>query len=317
MKSLKKWILDKEGLFIIITWWFIAFVIFTIMLGTSIKSVSKNLDITKETSTSYIQAFIESGDNVIPYNENISSVSVGVNSVDDKNVYKLDIRQYNYRYTIPFSKEMKVSGDVNSKATISYDLEVVEQYYISYNYTNKELSVNLIEISTEKAFTELPVSLKKTDSGSIHILWNNKDTGVEFNENQAFEIGKKGDFVVINGVETEIEFYNVDAVTGAPSIEYDKKTSNESPKVISFELVVEYNINSKQYTTKKYSTDGLNETETLIVNDSAEFFTEMIEDSVGINKAAFTLLIVSVVVEAVLLIGGVAGIIALKGTKDE
>ena len=99
MKAIKKWLFDKEGLFIVITWWFIAFVIFTIILGTSINSVSKNSHITKETSPSYVQEFIESGDNVIPYNENVASVSVGKYTEG----YKLDIRQYNRRYTVKYT----------------------------------------------------------------------------------------------------------------------------------------------------------------------------------------------------------------------
>ena len=101
MKAIKKWLLDKEGLFIVITWWFIAFVIFSIMLGTSIAAVSKNSEITKDTAANYVHEFIESGDNVIPYNENVASVSVGKYT----DGYKLDIRQYNYRYTVPYSLE--------------------------------------------------------------------------------------------------------------------------------------------------------------------------------------------------------------------
>ena len=313
MKAIKKWLFDKEGLFIVITWWFIAFVIFTIILGTSVNSVSKNSHITKETSPSYVHEFIESGDNVIPYNENVASVSVGKYAEG----YKLDIRQYNRRYTVKHTEEFQVVGSGSAKATISYDLEVVEQYYISYNYTTKQLSVDLVETKTEKAPEAFPASLKKTDSGSIHVLWNKEDTGVEITSGQTVTFGKDDDFVVVNGVKTPVEFYELDSETGKPVVEYDKQTSNEPAKVISFELVVEYKKTSKDYTTKKYSVDGLTEGEAAVVNDAANFYTQMIEGSIGINSSSFTLLIVSAVVDSVLLIGGVVAVIAMKRTKED
>lgn len=318
MKAIKKWLLDKEGLFIVITWWFIAFVIFTIILGTSINKVSKNLDVTKETSPTYVQEFIESGDNVIPYNENISSVSVGV-STNNQNVgvYKLDIRQYNHRYSVPFTQEFEVVGAGRSKATISYDLEVVEQYFVSYNYSAKQLSISLVQVSTEKASEAFPASLKKTDSGSIHVLWNKEDTGVEIKVNQPIEITKQDEFVVINGQVTTVEFYTLDGETGKPVVEYDKKTPTDPAKVIPFELIVEYKINSKEYTTKQYSTEGLTANETVVVNDAAVFYTQMIEGSIGINSSSFTLLIVSAVVDSLLLISGIVGIVLLKRSKED
>ena len=313
MKAIKKWLLDKEGLFIVITWWFIAFVIFSIMLGTSIAAVSKNSEITKDTAANYVHEFIESGDNVIPYNENVASVSVGKYT----DGYKLDIRQYNYRYTVPYSLETEVGGAGRSKVTVSYDLDVVEQYYLSYNYTTKQLSVKLVETSTEKAPESFPISLKKTESNAIHVLWNKEDTGVEINANQAITVGKDNDFVVINGVVTDVNFYDIDSETGKAVIEYDKKSSAEDAKIISFELVVEYKINSKEFTTKKYSTDGLTQNESLVVNDAAVFYTQMIEASIGINSSSFTLLIVSAVADAILLIGGVVGIILLIRSKED
>ena len=313
MKAIKKWLFDKEGLFIIITWWFIAFVIFTIMLGTSINAVSKNSKITAETSPSYVQEFIESGDNVIPYNENVASVSVGKYA----DGYKLDIRQYNRRYTVKHTEEFSVVGSGSAKATISYDLEVVEQYYISYNYTTKQLSVDLVEIKTEKAPEAFPASLKKTESGSIHVLWNKEDTGVEITSGQTVTFGKSDEFVVVNGVTTSVGFYEIDSETGKSAVEYDKQTSSDPAKVISFELEVEYKKTSKEYTTKKYSVDGLTEGEAAVVNDAANFYTQMIEGSIGINSSSFTLLIVSAVVDSLLLIGGIAAVIAIKRSKED
>ena len=58
MKAIKKWLMDKEGVFIVITWWVILFIVFSIILGTSIGNVVKNSEITAETSTTYIQDFI-------------------------------------------------------------------------------------------------------------------------------------------------------------------------------------------------------------------------------------------------------------------
>ena len=313
MKSIKKWLFDKEGLFIIITWWFIAFVIFSIILGTSAKSVVKNSDITTETAPSYVEAFIESGDNVIPYNENVASVSVG--KYEDG--YKLDVRQYNYRYTKNHTFEMEAAGAGRSKTTISYDLEVVESYYISYNYTKKNLSIALSEVSTEVAPETYPISLKKTDSGSIHVLWNSEDTGVEITNGQPINVGKDDDNVVINGVKTSVGFYELDPETGKPAIQYDKKSSSAAAKTVSFELVVEYTTKSKEYTKQYYSVKGLSQNEMLVVSDVADFYTEMIESSIGINSSSFTLLIVSTIVDSLLLIGGVTGIILIKRSKDE
>ena len=314
MKAIKKWLYDKEGLFIIITWWFIALVIFSIILGTSINNVSKNSQITKDTAPSYVEAFIESGDNVIPYNENVKSVSVG----KYKDGHKLDIREYHYVSSIEHTAEFTVAGAGTSIATIKYDLEVIQKYYLSYNYSAKKLTIQLFETSTEKAPENFPASLKKTESGSIHVLWNKEDTGVEIKVGEKITFGKQEEFVVVNGTVTDVQFYEVDAETNKAKVEYSKDTSSANViKEVSYELIVEYKNNAKTYTTPKYSTDDLNETEVKVLSDATLFYTEMIEGSIGINSSSFTLLIVSAVVDSLLVIGAVVGIILIKRSKDE
>ena len=313
MKAIKKWLFDKEGLFIIITWWFIAFVIFTIMLVSSINSVSKNLEITAETSSNYVHEFIESGDNVIPYNENVASVSVGKNSEG----YKLDIRQYNRRYTVNHTAEIQVIGSGSVKGVVSYDIEVIEQYYISYNYSTKQLSINLLQISKEVAPESFPATLKKTESNAIHVLWDKEDTGIEVDKSKTITFGKSDEYLVVNGEKTSVLFYGINSETGKEDIVYEKTTPESAAKVIPFELVVEYKINTKEFTTKKYSTDGLNEAEIAVVNDAANFYTQMIEGSIGINASSFTMLIVSAVADAVLVISGIVGIVVLKRSKED
>ena len=313
MKAIKKWLFDKEGLFIIITWWIIAFVIFTIMLGTSANSVSKNLKITRETSSSYVEAFIESGDNVIPYNEKVASVSVGKSDQG----YKLDIRQYNEKSVVKHEAETTAAGAGSSKVKVAYDLEKTEVYYISYNYTKKTLSIQLVETITEVAPETYPISLKKTDSGSIHVLWNSEDTGEEITAGSDITIGKEDDHVVVNGVKTNVGFYEKDPETGKDAITYDKKSSNAAAKVVAFELIVEYKTNTKEYTKQEFSVKGLSNNEMLIVGDAANFFTQMIEASIGISSSSYTLTIVSAVVDVVLLISGVVGIILIKRSKED
>ena len=83
MKAIKKWLMDKEGIFIVITWWIILFIIFTILLGVNINTVVKNSKITAENSSEYIHEFIKSGDVVYPYSEYIES-SCRHNETDDE-----------------------------------------------------------------------------------------------------------------------------------------------------------------------------------------------------------------------------------------
>ena len=106
MKAIKKWLFDKEGLFIIITWWSIALVIFSIILGTSIKGVVSNSKITADTIDGYVHEFIEQGDNITPYNENVVSTAVGIQNGE----YFLNVREYAHRYTKPCSEKFEISG---------------------------------------------------------------------------------------------------------------------------------------------------------------------------------------------------------------
>ena len=318
MKAIKKWLFDKEGLFIIITWWSIALVIFSIILGTSIKGVVSNSKITADTIDGYVHEFIEQGDNITPYNENVVSTAVGIQNGE----YFLNVREYAHRYTKPCSEKFEISGTGTgtSAVTVEYGLECVDSYYIMYNYTSKTLTIELLKQKEEIVQDAYPIKINQTDSKAIHVLWNNQDTGVEINKGEAIKVGKEGKFVVINGKKTNVNFYEIDSETNKEIIEYSEEKPTESTlKQIDFELVVEYKNNADSYTTKKYdlSKSTFNDTEKLIVDNCAEYFTQIIEGSIGIKTSAFTLLIVSAVVDSLLIIGGIVGIILIKRSKDE
>ena len=96
-----------------------------------------------------------------------------------------------------------------------------------------------------------------------------------------------------------------------------EEKDKEAAKTIDFSLVVEYEIGVNKFTTANYKTEGLNDTEKAVVEVAVNYFTELLEGSIGISKSAFTLLIVSSVVDVLLLGFGVFGIVALKKSKEE
>ena len=308
MKAIKKWLMDKEGVFIVITWWVILFIIFTIMLGTSINNVNKNLQITSVTSKEFIQEAITTGV-TLPYNENVSSASGKYD--EENNQYLLQINEYNLYSTSEYEGTVSLDGDAKAVADIKLDVEVIEVYSVIYNYSLKTVEIKLVKTKTEPT-SGFKATIKATPSGELHILWNGEDTGVIYTEGSKIEFAREEDNLVINGNVTEVSFYKDNK---APK--YKEKDSEEQAKTIDFELVVEYSINSKSYTKANVSYQDLNDKEKEVVEEAVVFFTQMVEDSVGISKSAFTLLIVSSVVEVLLLGFGVFGIIALKKSKEE
>ena len=99
----------------------------------------------------------------------------------------------------------------------------------------------------------------------------------------SFELTREDDNLVINGEKTDVSFYQL--VDGDFTVPYADEADSEAAKEI--------------------------------IEDSVEFFTQMVEDSIGIKKDAFRNLIVSSVVEVVLLGFGVFGLISLTKSKDE
>ena len=307
MKAIKKWLMDKEGVFIVITWWVILFIVFSIILGTSIGNVVKNSEITAETSTTYIQDFITKGDVTFPYNENIKKAS----AAPTENEYLIKIDEYHNVLTKEYTGKTIIGGDTSVNADVKLDLEVIEVYSVVYNYTNKKATIDLVSVKTENS-SKFDASIKTTPSGELHILWNGVDTGVVYTNGQNIEISRSGDKLVINGEKLDVDFYNTSV-----QAEFIEEKDKEEAKTIDFSLVVEYEIGVNNFTTANYKTDGLNDTEKAVVEVAVNYFTELLEGSIGISKSAFTLLIVSSVVDVLLLGFGVFGIVALKKSKEE
>lgn len=307
MKAIKKWLMDKEGIFILITWWIILFVVFTILLVVNIKNVSYNLKITSETSPTYIQEFINNQEVEMPYNENVLASSVRPDQ--DTGYYYLQITKYYYRTTKPYEGTIKVEGDVVSNASLKLDLEVIEEYAVFYNYSTKKAEIRHVNTQTE-SIAKLNVSIKATSSGSLHIIWNNDDTGIEYLEGDKLELSRLDDVLVINGQNTGISFYK-------SAISYDKVTHSDNSKTMDYHLEVSYVLGAKTFTTSNVDTSNLNDVEKEVIDASVLYFTELIENSIGVNKSAFALLIVSSVVETLLIGACVFGIVALKRSKED
>ena len=282
------------------------------MLGTSINNISNNNKITSETSPTYIQNFIKSGDIVVPYNDHIVSTSARYDQ--EREHYYLQINKYNSHSVKEYNGNVSFTGDKTVSATIKLQLDVISEYSIAYNYSQKKVSIDLVNIKTEKV-EKYNAEIKATPSGELHIIWNGEDTGVVYEDNMSFELTREDDNLVINGEKTDVSFYQL--VDGDFTVPYADEADSEAAKEINLELVVSYDMTAKSYTTKNYSTDSLNDVEKEIIEDSVEFFTQMVEDSIGIKKDAFRNLIVSSVVEVLLLGFGVFGLISLTKSKDE
>ena len=306
MKAIKKWLMDKEGIFIVITWWIILFVVFTILLGVNINTVSKNSKITAETSQTYIHEFIHTGDVVYPYSEYIKS---GCRYDEEKNHYIFQINEYNSYSTKEHKSTIKLTGDATATASVELDLEVIDVFAITYNQTLKTATIDLVTVKTEVT-GGYDATIKATPSGELHILWNNEDTGVVYNSGDEIVISRSDENLVINGNEINTPFSTAE-------VKYTEVDNEEEAKTIPFDLIVEYKIGTKSFITQDYNTDGLTDLEKDIIADSANYFTELIEESVGISKSAFTLVIVSSIVDVVLLAFGVFGIVALKRSKED
>ena len=137
MKAIKKWLMDKEGVFIVITWWIILFVVFGILLGVNVGNVVNNTKITEETSTAHIQEFINTGDLVLPYDENVPSASA---RYDQENEHYYLQLVYNNVVEKEYNGNLNITGDANVAAKVNLTLEVIEQYEVLYNYTQKQIS---------------------------------------------------------------------------------------------------------------------------------------------------------------------------------
>ena len=310
MKTIKKWLMDKEGVFVVITWWIILFAVFSILLGVNINSVVKNLEITKETSQVHIHDFIKSGDLVLHYNEKISSASARYDQENEK--YFLQINKYSLYSSKTSESTVNFTGDATASATLKIDLEVIDEYSIYYNHTSNTAEISHLLTKTESV-SDLKTTIKATPSGELHLLWNNEDTGVVYTSGMKIELNRKDDFLVINGETTNVYFYEDGDVS---NIKY-KETNGEYKKTIDYQLIVEYKLGSKSYTTVNVDDSSLTDVEKGIINDSVSYFTELIEDSIGISKNAFTLVIVSSIVDVVLLAFGIVGIILLRRSKEE
>ena len=132
-------------------------------------------------------------------------------------------------------------------ADIKLDVEVIEVYSVIYNYSLKTVEIKLVKTKTEPT-SGFKATIKATPSGELHILWNGEDTGVIYTEGSKIEFAREEDNLLINGNVTEVSFYKDNK---APK--YKEKESEEPAKTIDFELVVEYSINSKSYTTNKFA----------------------------------------------------------------
>ena len=308
MKAIKKWLMDKEGVFIVITWWIILFVVFSILLGVNINNVVKNTKITEETSTKYIQEFISSGDLVLPYNENIASASARYDQENEH--YYLQLK-YNNVLEKDYESEVDLTGDATAKGKVSLKVEVIEVYDVSYNYTKNEIFLDLVEIKTE-AVKDLAITIKATPSGELHILWNGEDTGVVYEAGSEVAISRNDENLVLNGVETDVLFYSENTV-----VSFTEAKDEEAGKTNSASLVVAYKLGSNSFTKVTTNDERLNETEKAIFNESVSYFTSLLEESIGISTSAFTLTIISAVVDALLIAFAVVGIVYLRKSKED
>ena len=98
---------------------------------------------------------------------------------------------------------------------------------------------------------------------------------------------------------------------------YLKEDHENKSKTIDFHLEVSYELGAQTFTTPHVDTQGLDDAEKEVIENSISYFTELIEGSIGVSKSAFTLLIVSSIADLLLISFGVFGIIALKKSKDE
>ena len=312
MKAIKKWLMDKEGVFIVITWWIILFIVFTIMLGVNIKNISYNLKVTAETAPTYVEEFITSGDVEMPYNQNVISSSARPDSSAGK--YYLQINKY-YNYSEKsYEGTLSVDGDAKTIASVKINLEVIDEYAIFYNYSDRSAEIKHINTRTEPV-DKLSASINSTPSGELHILWNGEDTGVVYSEGMSVEFSKSNDKIAVNGKETGVYFYLNN--TKAKIDDYLKEDHENKSKTIDFHLEVSYELGAQTFTTPHVDTQGLDDAEKEVIENSISYFTELIEGSIGVSKSAFTLLIVSSIADLLLISFGVFGIIALKKSKDE
>ena len=168
-----------------------------------------------------------------------------------------------------------------------------DKYYKIYDYYNRYLDT-------------INNYIKRTNGE-----WKNfEDTGIEYLEGDKLELSRLDDVLVINGQNTGISFYK-------SAISYDKVTHSDNSKTMDYHLEVSYVLGAKTFTTSNVDTSNLNDVEKEVIDASVLYFTELIENSIGVNKSAFALLIVSSVVETLLIGACVFGIVALKRSKED
>ena len=306
MKALKKWLFDKEGLFIVITWWLILLIVFTIMLGTGIKGILVNNSITADSSSQYVHEAIKNGD-IFGYNvgklDKVSSI------YDEENDIYYVNGEYSIKSTVDFTEEIDVYiGEDKIKATLDLDLSSSQKFEIKYNYTNSILVFSytgtVIEAVNPSAVRFEIKSLNETVS---HWLVDSVDTGITYVEGENVITRNSDGCIVINGKETDIVYKSsVNSKDILPTTNNTDYSTDSSQLNFKLEFDSTYEGFSKSIIEMPVEFSDIQKN---IVNLAAEAFSSIIVESIGINAGATTTMVIGIVGDVILVLAAVAFVV--------